>query len=105
MYNIFRKMKSRAGGLVRLRGSVGCAAEYKERPGDFLRPGPQDYISLLADIMERLRPDISIGRIVSSVPPRFTDAPWGLLRQDALMRGLIDCLNGRNSFQGRLYSP
>ena len=52
------------------------AAEYKERPGDFPRPGPQDYIALLADILEeRFRPDIAIGRIVSSVPPRFTDAP------------------------------
>lgn len=58
-----------------------------------------------ADILERLRPEIAIGRIVSSIPPRFTEAPWGLLRQDGLMRALISCLNGRNSFQGRLYSP
>jgi len=35
---------------------------------------------------KRLRPDIAIGRIVSSVPARFTDAPWGLLRQDELMK-------------------
>ena len=71
MYNIFRKMKSRAGGLVRLRGSVGCAAEYKGRPGDFLGPGPQDYASLPA---LRMHPGVG-------------------------------CLNGRKSFQGRLYSP
>lgn len=90
--------------LQLLKGTP-MAAEYKESPGDFLRPGPQDYISLLADILERLRPEIAIGRIVSSVPPRFTEAPWGLLRQDGLMRALIGCLNGRNSFQGRLYSP
>ena len=75
------------------------------RPGDFLRPGPQDYISLLADIIERLRPDIAIGRIVSSVPARFTDAPWGLLRQDELMKRLLACLHDRDSFQGRLYTP
>lgn len=93
-----------ADKLQILKGTP-MAAEYKERPGDFLRPGPQDYISLLADILERLRPDIAIGRIVSSVPPRFTDAPWGLLWQDGLMRELIGCLNGRKSFQGRLYSP
>ena len=87
------------------REMMVASAQDKERPGDFLRPGPQDYISLLADILERLRPEIAIGRIVSSVPPRFTEAPWGLLRQDGLMRALIGCLNGRNSFQGRLYSP
>ena len=72
---------------------------------DFPRPGPRDYIALLADILERLRPDIAMGRIVSSVPPRFTDATWGLLRQDDLMKGLVDCLSGRNSYQGRLHSP
>ena len=64
------------------------ASEYKERPGDFLRPGPQEYIDLLAEIITRLRPDIAIGRIASSVPPSFTDAPWGLLRHDELVRRL-----------------
>jgi hypothetical protein len=88
--------------LQLLKGTP-MAAEYKEKPGDFLRPGPQEYISLLADIIERLRPDIAIRRIVSSVPPRFTDAPWGLLRPDELMQRLIDCLHERGSFQGRLY--
>lgn len=88
--------------LQLLKGTP-MAAEYKEKPGDFLRPGPQDYISLLADIIERLRPEIAIRRIVSSVPPRFTDAPWGLLRPDELMQRLIDCLHARGSFQGRLY--
>ena len=77
--------------------------EYKEKPGDFFRPGPREYISLLADILERLRPDIAIGRIVSSVPPRYTDTPWGLLRPEELMNGLVRCLNERNSRQGRLY--
>ena len=64
------------------------ASEYKERPGDFLRPGPQEYINLLAEIITRLRPDIAIARIASSVPPSFTDAPWGLLRHDELVRRL-----------------
>ena len=64
------------------------ASEYKERPGDFLRPGPQEYIDLLAEIITRLRPDIAIARIASSVPPSFTEAPWGLLRHDELVRRL-----------------
>ena len=65
------------------------ASEYKERPGDFLRPGPQEYIDLLAEMITRLRPDIAIARIASSVPPSFTDAPWGLLRHDELVRRLV----------------
>ena len=64
------------------------ASEYKERPGDFLRPGPKEYIDLLAEMITRLRPDIAIARIASSVPPSFTDAPWGLLRHEELVRRL-----------------
>ena len=64
------------------------ASEYKERPGDFLRPGPQEYIDLLAEMITRLRPDIAIARIASSVPPSFTDAPWGLLCHEELVRRL-----------------
>ena len=61
------------------------------------------YIALLADILERLRPDIAIGRIVSSVPPGFTDAPWGLLRPNELLGKLERCLEERQSFQGMRY--
>lgn len=64
-------------------------AEYREKPGDFLRLGPDEYIDLLADFLRRLRPGFAIGRIASSVPPSFTDAPWGLLRHDELVRRLI----------------
>ena len=70
------------------------ASEYKERPGDFLRPGPQEYIDLLAEMITRLRPDIAIARIASSVPPSFTDAPWGLLRHEELVRRLALRLEG-----------
>ncbi len=47
-----------------------------------------EYIDLLAGIITRLRSDIAIARIASSVPPSFTDAPWGLLRHDELVRRL-----------------
>jgi len=62
--------------------------EFQAHPEDFLRPGPDEYVALLADFIGRLRPDIAIGRIVSSVPSRFTDAPWGLLKQEELMKRL-----------------
>lgn len=75
-------------------------AEFHTCPGEFLRLGPDEYVSLLADFLERLRPDIAIGRIVSSVPPSFTDAPWGLLRQDELLRRLEHCFSERGTHQG-----
>ena len=68
------------------------AREFSEHPEDFLRPGPDEYVRLLADIIGRLRPDIAIARIASSVPPRFTDAPWGLLRHEKLLRRLEERL-------------
>ena len=70
-----------------LKGTA-LEAEFKARPEDFPRPDPDAYLDLLADFLKRLRPDIAIARIVSSVPPAFTDAPWGLLRQDELLRRL-----------------
>jgi hypothetical protein len=76
--------------------------EFAERPQDFLRPAPDDYIDLLVDILERIRPDISIGRIASSVPPAFTDAPWGLLKHDELLRRLEARMEERNTRQGYL---
>ncbi|MBR1435293.1 MAG: TIGR01212 family radical SAM protein [Bacteroidales bacterium] len=75
-------------------------AEFRDRPEDFLRMGPDEYVNLLADFLERLRGDIAIGRIVSSVPPSFSDAPWGLLRQEELIRRLERCLTERGTHQG-----
>lgn len=64
------------------------AEEFAARPEDFLRLGPDGYIELLADILERLRPDIAVTRIAGSVPPAYTDAPWGLLKHEELVRRL-----------------
>ena len=78
-------------------------ADYQEHPEDFLRLGPDGYIDLLVDFLERLRPDIAIGRIVSSVPPAFTGAPWGLLRQDELLKRLEGRLAARHTRQGYFF--
>jgi len=85
-----------------LKGTA-VETEFKECPADFLRLDPDQYIDLLADFLERLRPDIAIGRIVSSVPPSFTDVPWGLLKQEELLKRLENHLEERNSFQGSKY--
>ena len=85
-----------------LKGTA-METEFKEHPAEFLRLGPEEYIDLLADFLERLRPDIAIGRIVSSVPPSFTDAPWGLLKHEELLKRLEKRLEERNACQGKKY--
>lgn len=75
--------------------------EYADKPEDFLRMGPDEYVDLLVDILERLRPDIAIGRIASSVPPLFTDAPWGLLKHEELLKRLEARMEERNTWQGQ----
>lgn len=79
--------------------------EFAEKQEDFLRMGPDEYVELLVDILERLRPDIAIGRIASSVPPAYTEAPWGLLKHDELLRRLEARLEERNIWQGRVIKP
>lgn len=78
--------------------------EYSEIPEDFLRFGLYDYLDLVADILERLRPDLFIERVAGEVPPRFVnETPWGLLRNADILHLLDDKLQERDTFQGRLY--
>ena len=74
--------------------------EFADKPQDFLRPGPDEYVDLLVDILELIRPEIAIGRIASSVPPAFTDAPWGLLKHEELFRRLEARMEERDTRQG-----
>ena len=55
------------------------AAEFAAHPEDFVRWTLEEYIDLLCDILERLRPDIAVGRLAASVPPRYLAVPgWGV---------------------------
>lgn len=77
--------------------------EYSDHPEDFLRLGLEDYLDLVIDILERLRPDLCIERVAGEVPPRFvSETPWGLIRNDGILRLLDKRLEERNTFQGKL---
>ena len=55
------------------------AAEFAAHPKDFVRWTLEEYIDLLCDMLERLRPDIAVGRLAASVPPRYLAVPgWGV---------------------------
>ncbi len=79
------------------------AEEFTVLPEDFVRWTLDEYIDLLVDILERLRPDIAVGRLAASVPPRFFAAPgWGV-RATNLHRLLERRLLERDSWQGKAY--
>ena len=79
------------------------AEEFAAHPEDFVRWTLDEYIDLLADILERLRPDLAVGRLAASVPPRFLAVPgWGVRASD-LHQLLERRLRERNTWQGKAY--
>ena len=77
--------------------------EYADQPEEFLRLGLDEYLDLVIDILERLRPDLCIERVAGEVPPRFVrETPWGLIRNDGILKRLDQRLEERDAWQGRL---
>ena len=81
------------------------AEEFAARPEDFVRWTLDGYIDLLSDILERLRPDIAVGRLAASVPPRYLAVPgWGV--KAAEFSALLETrLRERDTWQGKLFLP
>ena len=78
--------------------------EYAAVPQDFARFSLEEYLDFFVDMLERLRPDLSIERFVGEVPPRFVnETPWGLIRNVELIRLLDQRLAARATWQGRLF--
>lgn len=78
--------------------------EYAAAPNDFLRLDLPEYLDLVVDILERLRPDLYIERVAGEVPPRFVnETQWGLIRNFQILHLLDDRLSARDTWQGRLF--
>ncbi|MDR3269513.1 MAG: TIGR01212 family radical SAM protein [Tannerella sp.] len=63
--------------------------EFREHPEHFRLYAPEEYVELVIDFMERLRPDIAVDRFVSQAPESLLVAPaWGLKNHEftALVR-------------------
>lgn len=79
--------------------------EYAADPSAFYRPGLDEYLDFVIDILERLRPDLYIERVAGEVPSRFVnDTPWGLVRNFEILRMLDRRMEERGARQGRLFS-
>lgn len=88
----------------------GSTLEQEPQPAPFAL---EEYIGLVCDLVERLRPDLIIERFAGEVPPRFQADParaWRradgrLLRNEEVPQLLLQELSRRGTRQGFRYSP
>lgn len=88
--------------LQLIRGTR-MAWEYEQSPQDFHLYGVDEYIELVIDYVERLRPDLVLERFVSQSPRELLIAPdWGLKNHEFTGR-VRQRMAERDTWQGRLY--
>lgn len=77
------------------------AAQYSQDP--FPLFNYREYLEVVVDFLQRLRPDIKIQRLVGETHPRHLVAPhWGL-RVATILRHIEEELEKRKTWQGKLY--
>ncbi|QLG89531.1 TIGR01212 family radical SAM protein [Chitinibacter bivalviorum] len=81
------------------------ANDWRRDPSSVPMLSLEDYLELLADFIERLRPDLALQRVGSEVPPSMRLAPDWSVRLSELAPLLTAKLTARNSWQGRLWQP
>ncbi len=90
--------------LQLIRGTR-MAREYETMPEDFYLFDLNDYIEVVIDYVERLRPGMVLERFVSQSPADLLIAPdWGLKNYEFVAK-LRKRMAERETFQGRFYVP
>lgn len=88
--------------LQLIRGTK-MAREFEEHPKDFHLYEVDEYIDLVIDYVERLRPDMVLERFVSQSPKELLIAPdWGLKNYEFTER-VKKRMSQREAYQGKLY--
>lgn len=88
--------------LQLIRGTR-MAHEYAQCPGDFHLFDVEEYIDLVMDYIEHLRPDLVLERFVSQSPKELLIAPdWGLKNYEFNHR-LQKRMKERGAYQGKKY--
>ena len=79
------------------------AYQYKNKPEMFDFFSLEDYINLVVDFLELLRPDIVVERFFSESPTRLLIYPKYGLKNFEVNKLVEKRLNERDTFQGRLF--
>lgn len=80
------------------------AREYRENPSDFHLFTADEYIDLVIDYIERLRPDLVLERFVSQSPLELVLAPKWNLKNYQFTEKVKKRMRERQARQGRLYN-
>ena len=79
------------------------AAEYENQPDDFHLYTAEEYIDLVIDYVEHLRPDMVLERFVSQSPKELLIAPdWGLKNHEFTDK-VKKRMRERDAWQGKRY--
>jgi hypothetical protein len=88
--------------LQLIRGTR-MAEEYLQNPADFHLFSADEYIDLVIDFVERLRPDLVLERFVSQSPSSLLAVPgWGLKNHEFVAK-VRRRMTERDARQGRLF--
>ena len=90
--------------LQLIRGTR-MASEYEKTPELFHLYSADEYIDLVIDYIEHLRPDLVLERFVSQSPKELLIAPdWGLKNYEFTEK-VKKRMNETNAWQGKYYKP
>lgn len=79
------------------------ANDFVSHPEEYHIYNVEEYVALVADYLERLRPDIVVERFTSQSPKNLLIAPdWGLKNYEFVELVKRE-MERRNSWQGKLY--
>jgi uncharacterized protein len=75
--------------------------EQQYRRGEARMFERDEYVQVVCDFLERLRPDMVIHRLSGDAPPDYLVAPLWCLDKPALLRAIHEELQRRDSWQGK----
>ncbi|HYW96232.1 MAG TPA: TIGR01212 family radical SAM protein [Bacteroidales bacterium] len=75
--------------------------DYKHHPDDYHEFGLDEYLELMVEVIENLRPDLVVERIAGESVPRYNLRPgWGL-RYDQVLNRFEALLEEKDTWQGK----
>ncbi|MBI9070380.1 MAG: TIGR01212 family radical SAM protein [Melioribacteraceae bacterium] len=84
--------------------STIMADQFKTKPDQFSNFSVEEYVDLVIEFLEKLRPDIVVERFISESPPNLiVNSNWGGIRTYEIVKLIEDVLVKKDTFQGKKF--